>query len=201
MLQGAGDQSILGLDGIELTTRPLGFEASPLDGQLEHRDMSTMVGVGFSKRLGGGRQAGRLEHGEDLVEHAVLEPAPAEALAASFAAIERLVAATEIPRRVAGRAGVANLHHPPTASAADPTLQQGRSFTRRTTTVAAGRPPVGTELVLGALIALPGDKAGVVVRDQDLPLLARQLTRVLHEPAVDVQTPLVSSPAEHEGAT
>ena len=95
-LEGPGDETILGLDGVELATRPLGFEAGPLDGQLEDRDMPAVVGVGLGQRLGRRRQAGRLEHGEDLFEHAVLEPAPAEALAAPFAAIELLVAAAEI---------------------------------------------------------------------------------------------------------
>ena len=106
-LEGPGNETVLGLDGVELAARPVGFEAGAFDGQLEDRDVSAVVGVGLGERLGGRRQAGRLEHGEDLFEHTVLEPATAEALATSFAAIEQLVATAEIARRVASRAGVA----------------------------------------------------------------------------------------------
>ena len=70
--------------------------------------------------------------------------------------------------RVGGR------HHPTAAAAAEPSLQQGAALAYRSATMAAPRPPVGPQLGLDLLIALPGDEPVVVVRNEDLPLLARQ---------------------------
>ena len=143
-LQGSGHEAVLGLDRVELSACPVGFEARPLDRQLEDRYPLAMVLVGLGERLCRRRQAGRLEHGEDLVQHTVLELATTEALASTFSAIELPVATTDITGAVAGGAGVAGLHHPPAATAAEPALQQRRALPHRTATVAPRRAPVCT---------------------------------------------------------
>ena len=151
-LQRPGDEAVLGFHGVELTTGPFCLEAGAFHRQLERPDVSAVVGVRLLERLRRRRQAGRLEHREDLVEHAVLKTAASHVLASTLTPIERLVAATDVARGVAAGARIADLHHPPALPAADPALEEGRPFANRTTPVTPGRPPVGTKPVLDRYI-------------------------------------------------
>ncbi len=72
----------------------------------------------------------------------LLQPPPAEALAALLAAIQLFGAAAQIARAVALRAGVAGLHHPAALAAPQPALQQRRSLPRCAAAEPARRPPV-----------------------------------------------------------
>jgi hypothetical protein len=75
LLQRPTHEALLGLDRVELAPGALGFEAGPLHGQLEDGEASAVLGLGLSQGLGRGRQCGGSEHGEDLVEDALFEPA------------------------------------------------------------------------------------------------------------------------------
>ena len=60
LLQGPGDQTVLRFDGVELAARPVGLVAGAFDGQLEHRQVASIVGVGLGEGLGGRGQRRRL---------------------------------------------------------------------------------------------------------------------------------------------
>ncbi len=153
---------------------------------------------GVGQRLRCRAQRGRLEDGEHLLEHAVLQPPTAQALAAFLSAIELLGAGAQVTRAVAVGPRVAGLHQPTAFAAAQPALQQRRAFTRRAATEAAWGAPVlaqpgGVDLEGG-----PVDEPGMVVGDQHRPLITRQQHGALHELARRVDTFLGAGAAEHE---
>lgn len=118
LLQSAGDQPVLRLHGVELSQRTVGFESSPFHGELERGQLLSEVGVGVGQGLRGGAQRGWFEHREQLRQNRLFQPTAADALAAVFAGIQLLSAGAHIARAVAGRAGVAGLHDPAAAAAA-----------------------------------------------------------------------------------
>src|ERR1019366_4630846 len=93
---------------------------------------------------------------------------------------------------------VTSLHHPTTAPAPHPALQQRRSFAGWPAALTPRRVRIGTELVLDHLVTREGDVADMVIRYQHLPLGARDLPGADDDAAVFVQPFLGPGPAEHE---
>lgn len=195
-LQGPGDQTVLRLDGVELAQRAVGFEPVAFHRELEHAQPPTVLGLGLGECLRGGGQRGRLEHREQLVEHGVLQPASADALAARLTGIQLLSAGAQITRTVPFRPGIADLHDP---TAAQQPLQQRRAFPRCATAVTAWGSPVRPQPRGVRLIGRPVDEPGMVIGDQHFPLLAGQQPHPAGDPpAGRVDAFLGAGPAEHE---
>ena len=73
------------------------LRAGPFDSQLEHREVTPVVGVSLGQCLGGGGQCRRFQDGEQLVEDGVLQPDTTDALADVFTGIELFGTGTHIP--------------------------------------------------------------------------------------------------------
>jgi hypothetical protein len=133
-----------------------------------------VLDVGVVQRLGDGRQRGRCQHGEHLVEDPLLESAAAEALAVPFVAIQLRRSSARVAGTVSFRTRVGGLHHPTAPAAADQALQQGGAFPHRAAAGATGWTPVGPQLILDLLEPFPRDEARMVIGDQHRPLVAGQ---------------------------
>ena len=86
LLQRPGHQPVLRLAGVVLAAGAAGLVAGPFDGQLEGTQPLLPGGLGSGERLGGGRQRGRLQHGEHLADNGLLDLPAADALAVGPAA-------------------------------------------------------------------------------------------------------------------
>jgi len=78
VLQGARDESVLGLAGVEPAARAVGVDARALELKLGRPDARVMVAVGVLERPERGVDRGRAQRLEHLVEDDLLDPPAAD---------------------------------------------------------------------------------------------------------------------------
>ena len=157
-----------------------------------------MGSFGVGERLRGRGQRGRFQNGEHLLQDPVLQPAPAQALAAFLAAIQLLGAGAHIARAVTFGSGVAGLHQPAALPAAQPALQQRRAFPRAPPPDPRGARQFCRSRAVLASIGGPVDEPGMVIGNEHRPLLAGQQHGALHHLAGRIDAFLGAGAAEHE---
>jgi hypothetical protein len=101
-LQRARDEPVLGFAGVELATRAVGADTRPLEFELGRAHARVMVVGRLLDRAERRLDRGRPERFEQRVEHDLLDPAPADALAA-VAAVELRRGCTRSAARGSGR--------------------------------------------------------------------------------------------------
>ena len=165
--EGADDQPVLRFGGVEGPLGPVGVVAGAFHGQLggparPGAAVGDLVGGGEGERDLVGVQRGQQPFGHDLVDR-VGGHRPAGRGGLLILAGVAFVGAGAV-------AVIAGGHRPPAAAAADDALTQRVALAGR---AGAGVGAVGRDLRLVAQVVLPAQVAGVVVADQDLPLVHR----------------------------
>jgi hypothetical protein len=127
------------------------------------------------------------------------EPQAAEQLAARVGAVADVAAYAGIARDPAVVARIGDLHPPAAAAAAENALEQRLALAGGAAALAA-RPHVRPQPLARGQVLVPRDIAGMVVGDQDGPLLERQLDRSRAHAPVGAERLLLAGAAGGERA-
>ena len=196
--QCAADEPVLGLAGVELAAGPVGLELRALDSEPLAGESLVVGSFDLADRLGRRAHAGRRDGFQERAGDRLLQPQPAERLAA-LSAVEVVGAHARVAGRAPVVAGVGDLHPSAAASAAQDALQQPAALARGAAALAA-RSHVGSQSLAGREVLIPADIAGMVLGQADRPLLDRQLNGPPAHPSVLIDRLLLAGAAEHERA-
>jgi len=190
---------VLGLAGVELAPRPLGFELGALERETLAFEALLVLVLELLDGLAGGAQPGRADRFQERFGNGLVDPVPAERLAARWGVMEHMAADAGIASDAPAGARIGDLHAPPAAPAADQPLQQRCALAGGAAALAA-RPHVLAQPRARAQVLRPGHIPGMVLGQADRPLLERQLDGLGPHPTVGVEAFLGAGAAEHKRA-
>ena len=188
--QAAGHESILGVHGSVAAFGAFGFVARTFHLQTPLRQSGVVVGLELfdsePHRLHGGR-CDRFEKG---MGHGLLDRQTADVEAVYAASIDQIfagavVAGSRVP------AAIVSVQPPAAMATSGEALQQGRPLSHRAPRLMGLRPGVGVEPRLIGLEGCPIDEAGMMVWDEDGPLLHGQMPNPFPDGAVFIDVAFV----------
>ena len=211
-LERVGDEPVVRVDGEVSAARELGVLAGTLD--VGASELVGLVGAGFELGLDGECDLER-ERGDGLEQQLrdrLIDAVAGDREAAAAASLDRFADALIVGKIDAAAVVIADGHPFAAASADDHSLQQRRTFARRSAgAVGPVRVGVVGECQLVGLELVEGDVSRVSVGDQRDPLLARELVQrdlpvrgaALLAPAIDERAgiPGVVQGAQHSPVT
>ena len=195
--QAAGDEPVVGVDGPVAALGPGGVVAGLLD-------LAAVLGQGGVVavfELPGGLQAciqrGGGQRGQERAGDGGVDGLPADAHVPGAAAVDQLGGTLAVVVRHAfRRAGVEDGELAAAGPAGGQALQQRAAFPDRAGARLAGlRPDVGADAGLVALVGVPVGEPGVVIGDEDLPLVSGQPAGTLAQRAAGVKVAFLAGAA------
>jgi hypothetical protein len=183
--QAAGDQPVVGVDGAVAALGPGGVVAGLLGLAAVLVQRRVVAVLDLLGGLQAGAQRHRLESGQECPGDGGVDALPADAHVPGATAVDQLGGAVAVVvRHASGRAGVEDRQLAAACAAGRQALQQRAAFPDRAGARLAGlRADVGADAGLVGLVGVPVGEPGVVIGDEDLPLVAGQPAAALAQRA------------------